>query len=78
MSADESQRHEEQRQATRAAQQDYDSLAVEFRRVVAALKECCKPEPDGIGGFVADEFTEQEVLDGRKLLEELKTKGFIT
>lgn len=74
---EEEQRYEQQRQALRTAQQDYDNLVVEFRKVVAALKECCKPEPDGVGGFVADEFTEQEVLDGRKLLEDLRSRRII-
>lgn len=46
-------------------------LEEQNKKLVEALKEVCKPEPDGHGDWVADEFTQQEVLDGRKLLKDL-------
>lgn len=38
---------------------------------VELLSKCCAPEPDGFGNFVADEFTQQEVLDGRIFLTKI-------
>lgn len=32
------------------------------------LEAVCAPEPDGVGGFVHDEFTQPEVLAARKAL----------
>lgn len=36
--------------------------------LIEALKKCCAPDPDGLGGFVGDEFTEAAVLEGRAAL----------
>lgn len=46
-----------------------DLLSPEMERMKQHLVELCKPEPDGIGSFVSDEFTQKEVLEGRIYLE---------
>lgn len=46
-----------------------DELEEQAQALELHLKEVCKPEPDGIGSFVADEFTSKEVLNARQALE---------
>lgn len=43
-------------------------LARQNQLMREALEACCAPEPDGMGGFVADEFMGQAILDGRRVL----------
>lgn len=50
--------------------QYYPYLINRIKRLTEVLEKICAPIPDGFGSFVADEFIEQEILDGRKVLED--------
>jgi hypothetical protein len=43
-------------------------------RVIAveALQKICAPESDGFGDTVADEFTDNRILEGRKALTKIE------
>lgn len=59
----------------RTAFQDGAQLPNERLNACLVLMDVlCGLEPDGFGSFVADEFTEPEVLEGRKFLADLRAE----
>lgn len=53
-------------------QAEISKLNENVHMALVALKLLCEPVPDGIGGFVADEFTEEEVLIGRRAIKAIE------
>jgi hypothetical protein len=51
------------------AVENYRFLIERVKQLTEALEKVCAPEPDGLGGFVADEFTPQAILEARQALE---------
>lgn len=55
-------------QGLAAIQERDDQIA----KLEDALKECCKPESDGFGGIVSEEFESEEIKAGRQALANLQ------
>lgn len=47
-------------------------LCEDWLALKTSLEACCAPEPDGHGGFVADEFTSLAVLEGRQTIAKIE------
>lgn len=50
----------------------YDKQSEALRVAVEALQKICAPESDGFGDTMADEFTDNRILEGRKALTKIE------